>query len=427
MARETILLYSGVFPLASMYGRAYSSFFILQREAFFVSIPIYFWYPVLCTLGNGFLFMNIPPVNEQFMELFGVQYGGLSFFLSAIFWTHSIVQVPAGIFIDRLGAFRSLMICIVLCTAFSLLPFAAPKSLALAAFSRFMLGFGTGSLFLVAVKISKILTPPNYIARVQGAQGAAFCFGTMAPYMFLPYIGEYGWAVSYLIGVGVSVVLLVGAFRLPREKLGKGESQASLAQVWDALKVISTSKGIWIIGCCHGFAYGTLTTIGNWLPSILADMRPGTVTKDWAIATSVMLLVGTLGRMFGGEAPRLMRRGKLISKAVLLIGILYFGLAFSTSPFPLMVSALTVALVCGGTYASVFTMTIDISAAAYVATAVGFMNMVANMVNIALTLLLGNVRDVTGSFSMGLCIAGAVALVFWLAVRKFLRNAEKSE
>ncbi|CAK7059161.1 MAG: Hexuronate transporter [Desulfovibrio sp.] len=389
-----------------------------------ISIPIYFWYPILCTFGLGLMFMNIPPVTEQFMDLFGVKYGGLSFFLSAIFWSHSIVQVPAGIFIDRLGALRSLVLCICICAVFSLLPFLAPRSLALAAFSRFALGVGTGALFLVAVKISKILTPPNYITRVQGAQGAAFCLGTMVPYVILPYLGPYGWAASYLLGVVIAAVLALGILKLPRESLGKTSSEGSLGQVWGAVKVIAGSKGIWIIGACHGFAYGTLTTIGNWLPSILADTRPGTVTKDWAIATSIMLLVGTAGRAFGGELPRIAPRGSVIAKAVCLIGVLYLGLAFSHNPLPLIACALVLAFVCGGTYASVFTLTIDISAPIYVATAVGFMNMVANFVGVALTVLLGNVRDFTGGFSSGLMIAGGVALALWIFARRFLRDVE---
>lgn len=374
---------------------------------------------------QGFMFMNIPPVAGQFMDLFGVSYGGLSFFLSALFWSHSVVQVPAGILVDRLGVFRSLVICIVICAGCNLLPFLAPRSLAFAAFARFMLGFGTGPLFLVVVKISKLLAPPNYIARVQGMQGAAFCFGTMLPYLVLPYLGEYGWMASYLIPVGFCVLLAAGAFWLPFANLGKGGSDASLATVWGAVKAISASKGIWLIGCCHGFAYGTLSNIGNWLPSIMADVRPASLAGDWAIATSVMLFIGTLGRMFGGEMPRFMERGRVLCKSVLVVGLMYMGLAVSNNPLPLMICALIAALVCGGTYASVFTLTIDISIPAYVATAVGFMNMVANLVNVILTLLLGNTRDLTGSFTLGLVVAGVCALIFWAVMRRSLLRLER--
>lgn len=390
-----------------------------------MSVPVYFWYPTLCMLSLGFMFMNIPPVSEQFMGLFGVQYGGLSFFLSSIYWTHSIVQIPAGIFIDRLGALRSLLLCIAICLAFNLLPLYAPESIALAAFSRFFLGIGTGALFLVGVKIGRVLTPPNYIARVQAAQGAAFCLGTMLPYLSLPYLGPYGWAGSYLLSAAFCAALLLGVLWLPRERLGKTSPDGSFARVWGSVRGIATSRAIWILGCCHGFAYGTLNTIGNWIPSILVEARPGTMVRDWAVAASVMLLLGTAGRASGGEIPRMTPRGPFIGKAVFAIGALYLGMAFSHNPIALIACAFALALVCGGTYASITTLTMDIAGPAYVATAMGCMNMVANFVSVALTVLLGNARDMTGSFFAGLATAGCAALLFWLGTRRFLRGMGK--
>ena len=95
-------------------------------------MPVYYWFPVLGCLGIGIMFMNIPPVATQFMQLFGVGYSGLSFFLSSLFWTHALAQIPAGLIIDRLGILRSLVISAILCTACSLAPFLAPQGLGLA-------------------------------------------------------------------------------------------------------------------------------------------------------------------------------------------------------------------------------------------------------------------------------------------------------
>ncbi|MDL2210646.1 MFS transporter, partial [Desulfovibrio sp. OttesenSCG-928-O18] len=343
-----------------------------------VSIPLYFWFPVLGSIGLGFFFMNIPPVADQFMTIFGVGYAGLSFFLSAIYWTHSLVQVPAGIFIDRIGAVRSLILCLAICFVCSAAPFLAPDNLWLASLLRLVLGAGTGALFLAMVKVAKILTPPNHIARVQGAQGAAFCCGTMLPYLTLPWAGAYGWVAAYLSGAVFCAVYALTMLRLPRERLRQGPSSATLVQVWAALKIIATSKHIWFLGACHGFAYGSLNTIGNWLPSMLADRKPGTTLEDWAIATSVMLLIGTAARILGGEASRFMPRRVLLCRVVLIIGVFYWAMATATSPLPLLTLAVILAFICGATYASVFTLAIDMAEPAYVATAVGFMNMVAN-------------------------------------------------
>lgn len=383
-----------------------------------MAIPIYFWFPVLGSIGLGFFFMNIPPAAAQFMEIFNVREAGLAFFLSAIYWTHSISQVPAGVLVDKLGALRSLFLCLALCLVCSLLPFVAPASLPLAVLMRLAIGFGTGTLFLAMVKIAKILTPPSLIARVQAAQGAAFSLGTMLPYLTLPWMGPYAWIMAYTIGAIFCLIYGLAAFRLPARQLEAGKAGSSLPQIWAALKVIACSKDLWFLGVCHGFAYGSLNAIGNWLPAILVEAEPGSVLATWAIATSVMLLVGTVGRISGSEAARLMPRRMLICRAVFLIAFFYWGLAFANTPTLILSLALVMAFICGTTYASIFTQAIELGEPDYVATAVGFMNMVANGVNVLLILTMGNLKQFSGSFSTALYLVGGVAIITYLVGRR---------
>ncbi len=260
---------------------------------------------------------------------------------------------------------------------------------------------------------------------MQGWQGAAFSFGTMLPYLTLPYAGSMGWVVAYLSCAALSVLYAVSVFRLPLRTIDRSRTGMSLRQVWDSMKVIATSKHIWFIGCSHGFAFGTLTSvIGNWLPSMLEDSSPGSNIESWALATSVLLLVGMAGRIFGGEAPRFMPRGLILRRVVLCIGVGYWALSLSHNPWAIIGLTFVLAALCGGTYASVFTLTIDTAQPAYVASAVGFMNMVGCLVNVLLVILLGYARGVSGSFSLGLSIAGSLALVLWLWSRKLIADIE---
>ncbi len=379
-----------------------------------MSIPVYFWYPVLFSFGLGWVFMCIPAVAGQFMDLYGVGFGGLSFFLSAFFWTQSLIQIPAGVLIDRLGVVRSMVLWLTVSLVSSLAPFAAPNNIALAVIARFCLGMGLGAMFLVTVKIAKILVPPTRISRVQGAQGATFSLGTMIPYLVLPSMGEYGWAASYLVCGLFSVLLIAGMFRLPLRTLEENSmSGASASEMWRSLKAISGSKPLFFIGICHGLCFGSLNVIGNWLPAILADTSPGSTLADFALITGVLLLLGTMGRAFGGELTRFVPRPLILRRTVLTAGIVYCVIASTPAPLPIILLALPLAIFCGCTYASVFTLTIDIAQPAYVATSVGFMNMIANLVNVLLILMLGSVRDAAGTFMPGLVGAGMFMLIFW--------------
>lgn len=381
-------------------------------------MPVHYWFLVLGCFGVGFLFMNIPPVSAQFMHIFGVSYSGLAVFLSALYWTHSTLQVPAGLTIDRIGTVRSFILAASLCIASCLLPFLAPGNLLFAVAMRLLLGVGSSILFLVLVTMAKRLCPPAHISRVQGLQGAAFSFGTMAPYFMLPPFGDSGWVAAYVIGALFPVLLLASLVLVPKKPLKRTGVPPGAAAVWGAVKVIAKSKYIWFLGCCHGFSYGTLTAIGSWLPSILADSKEGSATGDWAVATGAVLLAGTVLRMFSGDISRLRSRQWLLSRAMALVSVFFLALAVSPNPWCALAAGLCLAACCGSTYASVLTLTLDVSAPSYVATAVGFMNMVANLVNVGLILLFGNAREHLGSFSAGLAIAGVCTAGVFLWSRK---------
>lgn len=390
-----------------------------------MSIPFYFWFPILVTSGIGFSTMIIPPVADQFMDLFGVGFGGLSFFLSAYYWTHSLIQVPAGILIDRIGPVRSLLLATGTAVLCSLVPFFAPESLVLAISMRLVLGLCSGCLFLVCVKIIKLTAPPRYVSRVQGAQGAAFSLGTMVPYLALPCFGAYGWIAAYALSAFYFVTFFYGAYRLPLRAMRRTKTVQTFRQTWQSVKSIATSREVWFLGCAHGLAFGSLTSVvGNWLPSILVDTRPGTAIEDWALITSVLLLIGTAARVLSGDLARKVPRGRIISVAMLSIGICHWSFAISPGPWIIIAVAFVMAPLCGGTFASLFTLTTDTAPPTAVATAVGFMNMVANLVNVIMVMALGAVRDFTGSFSTGLMVSGSLALAFWFFSRKMAATIE---
>ena len=386
-------------------------------------MPVYYWFPVLGCLGIGIMFMNIPPVATQFMQLFGVGYGGLSFFLSSLFWTHALAQIPAGLLIDRLGILRSLVISAILCTAGSLAPFLAPHGLGLAIFMRLAVGMASAMLFLAIVSVVKILAPPQFLARAQGLQGAAFSFGTMLPYLALPIFGTLGWAASYIMVALMPALLLLSLLWVPRTPLQQKTVDANYS-VWLSLKTVVKSKRLWFLGCCHGFSFGTITALGSWLPSVLADNSPGSHPENWGIATGAVLLAGTLARAGGGELGSRSGLHELLTKLVLGISLLYTAMAFLPGPFPTLAVGVCLAVCCGCTYATIFVLTIRTAGPGLVATGVGFMSTIANMVNVLLTLLMGNVREYAGSFNPALLVTALCAAGLYLWGRMLSRSED---
>ncbi len=382
-----------------------------------MSIPPYIWYPVLASLGLGFTFMNIPPVADQFMTLFGVGHAGLGLFLSGLYWSHFLSQVPAGIVVDRLGVFRSFLLSFAVTLVVNLIPLLAPDSLMLAIVMRFFLGLAASVMFLSIVKTVSALAPPHKLARAQGIQGASFSLGTMVPYCTLPYMGANAWVYSYLLVAGFAVVATICLFFMPRAELAAARVRTSPQQIWTALKSIPRNKGIWILGCFHGLAYGSFNNLGNWFPSILVDLAPSTTIESWALVASAILLTGTAARAFGGEILRFFTRTQVVGGVVLILSVIHLLSGLSSNPTIVIALGIAMALTAGASYGSIFTLTMGAVAPAYIATAVGFMNMIANLVNVTMIILFGSIRDMTGHFTPTFFILSAFGFTIWFLGR----------
>ncbi len=387
-------------------------------------MPIYLWYPILVSMGLGFTFMNIPPVNRQFMALFGVGYDGLSWLLSGLFWTHAFMQLPAGIIADRRSPWTVLMVGLGIGVAANALPFLAPDSLALATAMRAFLGVGTSLSFLALMKVIVVLAPSAKLPSIQGLQGAGFSLGFVLPYLILPRLGETAWPYAYLIGIAFLAAAIGAAFLLPRAELKPAGQARPAAEIRRAVWGIVTSKPIWFLGVFHGLSYGSLNNLGNWLPSILADLDGRGDPTAWAGAAVVLLLLGTFGRAFGGHLSVRLTRGRAVNAAVLVICLLYLLMGLAGPKYFILGSALLMALACGSTYGGIFTLSAEVGAG-YAATGMGVMNMIGNLFNVLLTLFFGYVREYTGHFTISLVAVGLLGLLLWWAGRGVVLRADR--
>jgi len=388
---------------------------------------VYAWYPMLLSMSMGFGFLNIPPLSRQFMSLLGVGYDGLSLVLSGLLWAHALAQLPAGVIADRLGAWSTIMAGLAISLMANLLPFLDPRSLPLAVAMRFLAGAGASLAVLGVMKVIYVLTPNHQLTRVQGLQGAGFSLGMVLPYLILPYLGEDAWPYSYLGAAFFVLLPLAGAFLLPRAELRAPAAVKSTAEPGRALKEIVRSPAIWALGLMHGLSYGTLNNLGNWLPSILADLDGVGDPKAWSMATMLLLFVATFSRALANQIFYRAPKSRMVNVSVLAIVLMYLLMGLSGHSWLVLGAALLMALATGTSYGGLFTLTGKAFGAVYAATAIGVMSTIANIGNVGITLLLGYVRQYSGSFSLSLLILGALGGLFWLWGQGAVRRLDQRE
>ena len=90
-------------------------------------------FALLAGFNFGIIFLNIPPALSLLMDLYGLSYTGASVLMSALLWTHALMQIPAGMLVDRLSIKMSIALGIGLMACGNLLPaMAASYDLAIA-------------------------------------------------------------------------------------------------------------------------------------------------------------------------------------------------------------------------------------------------------------------------------------------------------
>ncbi|MDR1677544.1 MAG: MFS transporter [Deltaproteobacteria bacterium] len=406
---------------------------------------VYVWYPILASLATGFAFMNLAPFADDFMKLYDVGYGGLSFLLSALFWTHSQCQIPAGLIVDKFGAYRIMIVSSIGGIVTNIVPLLAPDSLSLAVSMRLILGICTGLNFLAVLKIIGSLAPPEKMAKSQGYQGAAFGLGTMLPYLQITFVDGISWRWTYIICGLIFLMVLLGSMMLPNQAKGQRDkpqsvpgsynqelsskssiqkssavdSGVSFGGVLARLPSIIKTKELWALGILHGLSYGTLNSLGQWLPSIMSELNNAPIST-WSTATIIILLIGTASRSGSGPILNLVSRRTAILGVIVGLVLLYTGLGLIRLPWLALSIGAVLAAISGLNYGSIFNLGSRIMPVTYMATSLGFMIMVANLTNIGMTLILGLTKEHTGSFQLGLMAIGFSALIGLIAFSRLI-------
>jgi nitrate/nitrite transporter NarK len=282
----------------------------------------------------------------------------------------------------------------------------------MAIIGRLALGLCTCVNFLAVLKLIGMLVPPEKIAKIQGYQGGSFCLGTVLPYLSLSLGGGLSWPWAYVLCAFMFVLVLIATLVIADKglKLPANSGGRSAGSIIGALPVILKSKEIWALGLLHGLSYGTLNNLGQWLPSILSE-KSGRPLSFWTTATVIILIIGTLSRFSSGLLLSLTSRRVAIAGVIMVLTGFYVGLGLTGAVWLALILGFSLAAFSGLNYGAIFNLGGLIMPAAFMGTALGFLNMVANMGNVALTLVLGNAKEYTGSFQLGLVLAGLMAIV----------------
>jgi len=322
----------------------------------------------------------------------GAQLGNLA---ACYFYAYLLMQIPAGLLVDRFGPRKVTSIAIAICGLGTIL-FASSGNLFLAQAGRFAAGIGAAFAALNCLKLTANWFPAKRFAFMAGLMmtlGMLGAVGGQAP--LSAFINALGWrSALYAIGIG-GVVLAALFFLIVRDK-SKYQVDVHLTpedtNLWESCMSVFKSKQSWLLSFYSGLAFAPITVFGGlWGVPFISEAFELSKTNAANVVSLLFIGFAIGAPIWGWFSDFIGNR-----KKVMYIGTAFAAVAFSLILYlPMPVWVLSTIMILFGFFISTFllcfTMIREINAPMVAATAIGFMN--------AFDALLGALSDpLTGKF-----------------------------
>jgi MFS transporter, ACS family, D-galactonate transporter len=368
---------------------------------------------LIALLGLGVIIAYVDRTNlaialasPDFKQFFGLTDAGRGVLNSVFFWSYTVMQIPAGLAVDRFGVKRLMTVSFVawcLVAAATAMAGAFWELIAL----RLMLGVAESALFPAGLAwLAK-----HVDERQRGLAAGIFVSGSKwGPAIASPLatwlILGYGWrTMFFLLGLGGLVwvipwIVLAGADPPRKQETGRSPNAAV------PFSALFRTRAMWatVIGtfCYNYFLFFSLT----WMPAYLVESRNLTLTSMSIYTMFSFAGAGTVAILAGAAADWMIRRGANalnVRRWFTIAGLL----AASTEVFGAMSESTDVAV-----FFAIFSMTgLGLATANYWAITqtllpgvapgrvAGIQNTALNLAGIVAPIITGWLKEVTGAYT----------------------------
>lgn len=336
--------------------------------------------------------------KELFME-FDMDANDFGFFASCWYWTYAALQLPVGALTDKYGPRRLLTTAILIC-ALSTFALASTHSFTVACLTRCLIGAASAFAFISCLKIVNIWFEPQWFAFMTGVTltigtlGAAI--GGTPLSLALDHV-PWRTLLNYAAIVGLFIAILSWLLIRDHNPLHpEYEIQTKgTPGFWRCLKEVAKLPQSWIVGIYAFFVTAPTDAFGGtWGIKFLEDAHG--ISRDQAsIAAVTMTFVGmAIGSpLLGYISNKIDNRKIPMAVASLLACLALTAIIYWPSLSPTWAAILFFIFGAAGTYVLAFVMTRRFTESIYVATAVGFVNMLSMFGSASLTYFIGWILD----------------------------------
>ncbi len=342
-------------------------------------------------LDRQVLSLMAGPIREEF-KLSNSDYANIVF---AFTLGLTLAQLPAGIWLDRIGVRYGLPVIMAVWSVANALH-ATARSLAQFMGFRFLLGIGECGNYSAGVKVISQRFPQNERALAGGLFNAGTVIGAaLAPWVLVAIYKAWGWRMAFVLPSVLGLAWIVPWLLFYRDSAGT-RTQRQSVDFWPLLRF----RQVWGVMLMRALAGPVVHFYWYWLPEYLKRER-GFSMEMIAQYAGIPFVFAGLGNIFGGVfANALMRRGwsaDRTRKAAFLLGTLLSAASVLVPFAPGQVSA--VALICVATFGLASTVAnhigllTDLFEPKVLAGVTGLTGLTEGVFNMAIQLSTGRVVD----------------------------------
>jgi nitrate/nitrite transporter NarK len=363
----------------------------------------------LATLNVHLLLFSYSPLVRNIADELALTNAEAGFLFSVSILTLMLFRIPWGMLFDRKGLKATMGFALVLMGVFGLVRGFAVDYVTLLA-SQFLLGVALSGIIPAIPKLVSYSFPREKVGLATGICLAGFPIGDVLALSVTPYLVEAGsgWRQVFQV-YGVWALLLIFLWW----KFAGGEPQSMKAATPNSSSVkrdfakLLRMKEVWLLTGLYFCAGGCYDTMLLWLPDVLQSEGLNTLTASWvALMLPVgflfsALAVGAFSDKLGLRKPFILLMGVVSGPVLYLAGTVAGAAAY--------VTAFLVGLCTVGVLTLVLAVPVEMPRLSpFLSSALGVVSSVGNAGSFLLPTLVGQLRDVSGTFLLSMVVLAVV-------------------
>ena len=345
----------------------------------------------------------VAPLAPTFRGRYGLSLATVGLLVAVPVILGSLLRSPAGMLTERFGGrltFPALLLWLIVPLVLAGWSSSFAEFLGVA----FLLG-AAGASFAIGVPFVASWFPAHRQGFALGVYGVGNA-GTAIGAFVAPHVAAiWGWQWAFWGPVPVMAVFAVLFWLLARESPQFVPRRDGVGRRFRVLVDRSVS---WVLVLFYFVTFGGFVAMGNFLPSLLVSSY-GLAQTDAGARTAGFVIVATAGRPLGGWLADQVGAPRVLNTVFVLVAVFAIVLAFQPGMIGITIGFLGCAAALGAGNGAVFKLVTEYFPRE-AGTVGGLVGAAGGLGGFFPPLLLGVVRDVTGSYAIAFMLLSEFAL-----------------